>query len=532
MQSPLPFSAALRVLRGQMCCRCRSSCSFVALRGQKEVAVAVAVLRAPPCPPRTKVLPLPFFVFLRGPSWTKGSCRRCSSPRPPVSSADKCVAVAVLRGPSRPFADKRTLQSPLPFSAALRVLRGQRCCRCRSSCSFVALRGQKEVTVAVAVLRPSVSSADKGVAVAFAVLRGPSWTKGSCLAADKGVAVAVLRVPSWPFVDKKKLQSPLQFSAPPRVLRGQMCCRCRSSRSFAALRGQKEVTVAVAVLRAPPCPPRTNVLPPFFGQKDVVAVAVLRGPPCPPRTKVLPLPFFVFLRGPSWTKRSYSRRCSSPRPTVSSADKCVAVAVFAVLRGPSWTKRSYSRRCSSPRPPCPPRTNVLPLPLRVPSWPFVDKRKLQSPLPFSAPHRVLRGQRCCRCRSSCSFVALRGQKEVAVAVAVLRAPPCPPWTNVLPLPFFAVLRGPSRTKGSCSRRCRSPRPTVSSADKGVAVLRGPSRPFVDKRKLQSPLPFSAALRVLRGQMSCRCSSPRPFVDRPNYDLANLSSENRQRALTI
>ncbi len=423
---------------------------------------------------------------LRGPSWTKGSySRRCSSPRPPVPSADKCVAVAVLRVPSWPFVDKRKLQSPLPFSAALRVLRGQMCCRCRSSRSFAALRGQKEVAVAVAVLRgPPCPPRTNVLPLPFFVfLRGPSWTKRSCSrrcnsprppvsSADKGVAVAVLCVPSWPFVDKRKLQSPLQFSAPPRVLRGQMCCRCRSSRSFAALRGQKDVAVAVAVLR---------------------------GPPCPPRTKVLPLPFFVFLRGPSWTKRSYSRRCSSPRPSVSSADKGVAVAV-----------------------------------LRGPSRPFVDKRKLQSPLPFSAALRVLRGQMCCRCRSSCSFVALRGQKEVAVAVAILRAPPCPPRTNVLPLPFFAVLRGPSWTKRSYSRRCSSPRPPVSSVDQGVAVavLRGPSRPFVEKRKLQSPLPFSAALRVLRGQMFCRCSSPRPFVDRPNYDLANLSSENRQRALTI
>ena len=140
--------------------------------------------------------------------------------------------------------------------------------------------------------------------------------------------------------------------------------RC-SSRSFAALRGQKEVAVAVAVLRGPPCPPWTKVLPlPFFvalsvlrgskevffaalrGQKEVaVAVAVLRGPPCPPWTKMLPLPFFValsvlrgskevffaVLRGPSWTKGSCRCRCRSPRPSVSSVDKGVAVAV---LRGP------------------------------------------------------------------------------------------------------------------------------------------------------------------------------------------------------
>ncbi len=258
------------------------------------------------------------------------------------------------------------------------------------------------------------------------------------------------RLSSWPFADKRTLQSPLQFSAALRVLRGQRCCRCSSSRSFAALRGLKEVAVAVAVLR---------------------------GPPCPPWTKVLPLPFFAVLRGPS-------------------------------------------------------RTNVL-------------------PLPFSAALRVLRGQRCCRCRSSRSFAALRGQKEVTVAVAVLRGPPCPPRTKVLPLPFFAVLRGPSWTKGSCSRRCSSPRPSVSSVDQGVAVavLRGPPWPFVDKKKSQSPLQFSAALRVLRGQMCCRCrssrsfaalrgqmfcrcSSPRPSVAGPIYDPANLSSDKRQRALTI
>ena len=402
LQSPLPFSAALRVLRGQRCCRCRSSRSFAALRGQ---------------------------MFCR-----------CRSPRPSVSSADKGVAVAVLRGPSRPFADKKKSQSPLPFSAALRVLRGQRCCRCRSSRSFAALRGLKEVAVAVAVLRgPPCPPWTKVLPLPFfAVLRGPSRTN-------------VL---------------PLPFSAALRVLRGPRCCRCRSSRSFVALRGQKEVTVAVAVLRGPPCPPWTNVLPlPFSaalrvlrgqrccrcrssrsfaalrGQKEVtVAVAVLRGPPCPPRTKVLPLPFFAVLRGPSWTKGSCSRRCSSPRPSVSSVDKGVAVAV-----------------------------------LRGPSRPFVDKRKLQSPLQFSAALRVLRGPRCCRCRSSRSFVALRGQKEVTVAVAVLRGPPCPPRTNVLPLPFFVVLRGPSR-------------PSVDKCF-AVAVLRGPSRPFVDK---------CFAVAVLRG----------------------------------
>ena len=242
---------------------------------------------------------------------------------------------------SWPFADKRKLQSPLQFSAALRVLRGQMCCRCSSSWSFV---GKRSCSRRCSSPRPSVSFVDKCAAVA--VLRGPSWAK--------------------------------------------------------------EVAVAVAFLRGPPCPPWTNVLPlQFFvalrGQKEVaVAVAVLRGPPCPPWTNVLPLQFFVALRG----------------------QKEVAVAV-AVLRGP----------------PCPPWTNVLPLQF---------------------------------------FVALRGQKEVAVAVAVLRGPPCPPWTNVLPLQFFVVL---------------------------VVVLRGPSWSFVEKG-----------------------SPPSPFEDRPNYALAYLSSDKRQRAL--
>ena len=150
---------------------------------------------------------------------------------------------------------------------------------------------------------------------------------------------------------------------------------------------------------------------------------------------------------------------------------------------------------------------------RFSSWPFVDKRKLQSPLQFSAALRVLRGQMCCRCRSSWSFVALRGQKEVAVAVAVLRGPPCPPRTNVLPLPFFAaLLRGPPRTNVLPLQF--------------FAALRGPSWTNV------LPLQFSAALRVLRGQRCCRCSSSRPSVAGPIYDPANLSSDKRQRALTI
>ena len=427
---------------------------------------------------------------------------------------------------SWPFADKRKLQSPLQFSAALRVLRGQMCCRCSSSCSFVALRGQKEVAVAVAVLRgppcPPWTNVlplqffvalrgQKEVAVAVAVLRGPPcppWTN-----------VLPLQFFVWPFVDKRKLQSPLQFSAALRVLRGQMCCRCSSSCSFVALRGQKEVAVAVAVLRGPPCPPWTNVLPlQFFvalrGQKEVaVAVAVLRGPPCPPWTNVLPLQFFVTNVLPCRSSCSFVALRGQKEVAVAVAvlrgppcppwTNVLPLQFFVFLRGPSRTKGSC--RCRLRGPPCPPWTNVLPLPswfsaaLRVlrgqmccrcsSSWSFVDKRKLQSPLQFSAALRVLRGQMCCRCSSSWPFVDKR------------------------------KLQSPLRTKGSCSRRCSSPRPSVSSVDKCAAVA---VRRFValrGQKKLQSPLQFSAALRVLRGQMCCRCSSSWPFVEKGFPPLA-------------
>ena len=126
-------------------------------------------------------------------------------------------------------------------------------------------------------------------------------------------------------------------------------------------------------------------------------------------------------------------------------------------------------------------------------------------------------KRNCSCRSSRPFAALRGQKEVAVAV--LRAPsrPFADKKKQLPLPFFAFfapLRGPSRTKRSC--RCRSSRPFAAlrgQKEIAVAVLRGPSRPFADKKKL--PLPLFAPLRgPSRTKRNCRCRSSRPFVEKP------------------
>ena len=90
---------------------------------------------------------MPFFVVLRGPS------------RPFVEKRVLQLPFFVaLSGPSRPFVDKRVL--PLPF--------------------FAALRGQKGVVVAV--------------------LRGPSWPFAA-LRGQKGVAVAVHHGPSRPFAN-------------------------------------------------------------------------------------------------------------------------------------------------------------------------------------------------------------------------------------------------------------------------------------------------------------------------------------------
>ncbi len=185
--------------------------------------------------------------------------KRCKSrsSRPSVSSVDKKVLpltfFAALRGPSW----IKVLMLQLPFSVALRVLRGKRCCRC--SC------------------RSSRPFADKKVLplTFFAVLRGPSWIK-----------VLMLQLP---------------FSVALRVLRGKRCCRCscRSSRPFA----DKKVlplTFFVA-LRGPSW---IKVLMLTFS----VALRVLRGKRfcrCSCRTprpfadkKVLPLTFFAALRGP------------------------------------------------------------------------------------------------------------------------------------------------------------------------------------------------------------------------------------------
>ena len=205
-------------------------------------------------------------------------------------------------------------------------------------------------------------------------LRGPSWTKG--------VAVAVLRVPPWPFVDKRCCSSS-QFSV---VLRSpcpfvdKRCCSCSSPCPSVALRGQKVLQLQFSVsLRGP-------------SWTKGVAVAVLRGPSVALRgQKVLQLQFSVSLRGSSWTKG-------------------VAVLQFSVsLRGSSWTK------------------GVAVAVLRVPPWPFVDKR-------------------CCSCSSPCPSVALRGQKVLQLQFSVsLRVPS---WTKSVAV---AVLRGPGRgpswTKG-------------------------------------------------------------------------------------
>ena len=295
------------------CCSCSSPCPSVALRGQKVLQLQFSVSLCGPS--WTKgVAVLQFSVSLCGPSWTKGVAVLQFSVSLRGSSWTKSVAVAVLRVPPRPFVDKR-------------------CCSCSSPWSSVALRGQKVLQLQFS---PSLRVPPR-VAVA-------SWTKG--------VAVAVLRVPPWPFVDKRccSCSSP----CPSVALRGQKVLQfCSSPWSSVALRGQKVLqlqfsvslrgsswtkSVAVAVLRVPPwlfvdkkC---CSCSSPWSSVQFSVS---LRG------QKVLQLQFSVSLRGSSWTKG-------------------VAVLQFSVsLRGPSWTK------------------GVAVAVLRVPPW--IKK-------PFFLPYRV------------------------------------------------------------------------------------------------------------------------------------------------
>ena len=366
----------------------------------------------------------------RIPSWTKG------------------VAVAVRRVPPRPFVDKRccSCSSPRPSVA----LRGQKVLQfCSSPCPSVALRGQKVLQLQFSVVLRGPSWT-KGVAVLqFSVsLRGSSWTKG--------VAVAVLRVPPWPFVDKRccSCSSP----CPSVALRGQKVLQLQFSVSLRGSSWTKGVAVlqfsvslrgpswtkgvAVAVLRVPLWP---------FVDKRCCSSAVLRVPPwpfvdkrccscsspCPSVAlhgqKVLQLQFSPSLRVPSWTKGVavavlrgppwlfVDKRCcscSSPCPSVALRGQKVLQLQFSVsLRGPSWTK------------------GVAVAVLRVPPRPFVDKRCCSSAVLRvpPCPSVALRGQKVLQfCSSPCPSVALRGQK-------------------VLQLQFSVSLRG-SKNRSSCPHR--------------------------------------------------------------------------------
>ena len=294
---------------------------------------------------------------------------------PRIPSWTKGVAVAVLPVPPRPFVDKRccSRRSPRP-SASL----GPSWTKGVAVAVLRSLRGSSWTKgVAVPVLRVPPLRGQKVLQLQFSVvLRGPSWTKG--------VAVAVLRVPPRPFVDKR-------------------CCSCSSPCPSVALRGQKKALRGQKVLQL-----QFSVVLRGPSWTKSVAVAVLRGPPWP----------FV-------DKRCCS--CSSPCPSVALRGQKVLQLQFSVslrgqkvlqlqfsvsLRGPSWTK------------------GVAVAVLRVPPWPFVDKR-------------------CCSCSSPCPSVALRGQKVLqlqfsvslrgsswtkGVAVAVLRVPP---WIKK---PFFLPYR--------------------------------------------------------------------------------------------
>ena len=356
------------------------------------------------------------------------------------------------------------------------------------------------------------------------VPRIPSWTKG--------VAVAVLPVPPRPFVDKRccscssvpprpfvdKRCAVAVLRVPPRPFVDKRCCSCSSPWSSVALRGQKVLQLQFSVsLRG-------------SSWTKSVAVAVLRGPPCPSLRgqKVLQLQFSVVLRGPSWTKGVavavlrvppwpfVDKRCcscSSPCPSVAlRGQKVLQLQFSVVLRGPSWTK------------------GVAVAVLRVPPWLFVDKRCCSSAVLRGPPWPFV-DKRCCSCSSPCPSVALRGQKVLQFSS------PCPrlfvdkrccscssPWSSValrgqkvLQLQFSVSLRGSSWTKVLRVAVCSSPCPSValrgqkvlqlqfsvslrgSSWTKGVAVavLRVPPWLFVDKRCCSCSSPWSSV--ALRGQ---------------------------------
>ena len=136
-----------------------------------------------------------------------------------------------------------------------------------------------------------------------------------------------------------------------------------------------------------------------------------------------------------------------------------------VLSGPPWLKRCSSRPFATLRG----QKGVL----RDPSRRIKER----------CSPRPLRGQKRC---SSRPFAPLRGSKK-----GVLRAPPR---TKKV---FFAALRG----------------------QKGV--LRDPSRPFADQRKV-----FSASLRVLRGQKGVLRDPSRPFADQRKVFSAPLRGQKR------
>ena len=192
---------------------------------------------APATPPSKTIAHQPY-AFIPAVRLKQGGCPQPIARRDSLNggSDEELVNKGVFRGPQRPFVDQER-SSSWPLAA----LRGsKRSCRCRSSWSFVALSGPPW-TKRSCRCRSSWS---------FVALSGPSWTKRSCRCRSSWSFVALSGPPwtkrscrcrsSWSFV---------ALSGPSWTKRS---CRCRSSWPLAALRGQKEV--AVAVLRGPSRP--------------------------------------------------------------------------------------------------------------------------------------------------------------------------------------------------------------------------------------------------------------------------------------
>ncbi len=193
-----------------------------------------------------------------------------------------------------------------------------------------------------------------------------------------------------------------------------------------------------------------------------------------------------------------------------------------------WAVGPSALPCAGAAPPQrpPPKPGLTPpAPVSSPPSPTAPLRRPKEARTFPAPLRVPRGQKVLPLQF---FAALSGKKKLplplpfSVALRVLRG------QNVLPLPlqFFAVLRGPSWKKEVAVAVLRGPPcpPWTKGVAVAVAVLRGPSWPFVEKRSCRCSCrsPWHSVSSVDKTCCRCSCSSPWTLVDKNTKSTGNLA----------